>query len=229
MAVTNKLSAAKSMDGKALTKAFRDAAAYVGERKAIIDALNVFPVPDGDTGTNMYLTMSSAVKEMDKYPAEKVGEVANSIALGCLMGARGNSGVIFSQLMRGYSTRLKGKKVANTADVAEALMEASNMAYKAVIKPVEGTILTVSRLAGREAIEAYKGGSDVIEIFKAALNGAKVALEKTPDLLPVLKEAGVVDAGGKGYVFFLEGIILSLEGTDIAGQPVEAAGSRAEI
>lgn len=212
MAVTNKAQLSKSLDGKALTKAFRDAAAYVGENKSIIDALNVFPVPDGDTGTNMYLTMNSAVKEMDKYPADKVGEVANSIALGCLMGARGNSGVIFSQLMRGYAKRLQGRKTAGPSDVAEALMEASNMAYKAVIKPVEGTILTVSRLAGREAMEAYKTGAGVNEIYKAALEGAKIALEKTPELLPVLKEAGVVDAGGKGYVFFLEGVLSSLEG-----------------
>ncbi|HPI02073.1 MAG TPA: DAK2 domain-containing protein, partial [Bacillota bacterium] len=149
MAVTTKLPASKPLDGKTLTKAFKDAAAYLGGQKAVIDALNVFPVPDGDTGTNMYLTMSSAVKEMEKYPAEKVGEVANSIALGCLMGARGNSGVIFSQLMRGYAKRLQGRKNANAGDVAEAIMEASNMAYKAVIKPVEGTILTVSRIAGR--------------------------------------------------------------------------------
>ena len=226
MAVTNKAAAVKPLDGKTLIKAFRDAAAYVGERKATIDALNVFPVPDGDTGTNMYLTMSSAVKEIDKYPAEKVGEVANSIALGCLMGARGNSGVIFSQLMRGFSVRLKGKKTASPTDVAEALMEASNMAYKAVIKPVEGTILTVSRLAGREAVEASKGGaSEVVDVVKSALEGAKVALEKTPELLPVLKEAGVVDAGGKGYVFFLEGFIASLLGVDIAAHAVETPTS----
>lgn len=222
MAVTNKAAAVKPLDGKTLIKAFRDAAAYVGERKATIDALNVFPVPDGDTGTNMYLTMSSAVKEIDKYPAEKVGEVANSIALGCLMGARGNSGVIFSQLMRGFSVRLKGKKTANPTDVAEALMEASNMAYKAVIKPVEGTILTVSRLAGREAVEASKGANEVVDVVKSALEGAKIALEKTPELLPVLKEAGVVDAGGKGYVFFLEGFIASLQGVDIAVHAAES-------
>ncbi len=228
MAVTNKAAAVKPLDGKTLIKAFRDASAYVGERKATIDALNVFPVPDGDTGTNMYLTMSSAVKEIDKYPAEKVGEVANSIALGCLMGARGNSGVIFSQLMRGFSVRLKGKKTASPTDVAEALMEASNMAYKAVIKPVEGTILTVSRLAGREAVEASKGALEVVEVVKSALEGAKVALEKTPELLPVLKEAGVVDAGGKGYVFFLEGFIASLQGVDIASQAAEPQPSAAK-
>ncbi|OQB48565.1 MAG: DAK2 domain protein [Firmicutes bacterium ADurb.Bin153] len=222
MAVTTKMPASKSLDGKTLTKAFRDAAAYLGGQKSVIDALNVFPVPDGDTGTNMYLTMSSAVKEMEKYPAEKVGEVANSIALGCLMGARGNSGVIFSQLMRGYAKRLQGRKNANAGDVAEAIMEASNMAYKAVIKPVEGTILTVSRIAGREAMDAFKSGSDVIEVYRAALEGAKGALEKTPDLLPVLKEAGVVDAGGKGYVIFLEGVLASLEGKTLEAEIPEA-------
>ncbi|HOA15002.1 MAG TPA: DAK2 domain-containing protein [Bacillota bacterium] len=223
MAVASKLPASKSLDGKSLNKAFRDAVQYVGERKASVDALNVFPVPDGDTGTNMYLTMNSAVKEMDKYPAEKIGEVANSIALGCLMGARGNSGVIFSQLMRGFAKRLQGKKTATSTDVAEAIMDASNMAYKAVIKPVEGTILTVSRVAGREALEANKAGSDIIDIFKAALEGAKSTLEKTPELLPVLKEAGVVDAGGKGYVLFLEGLIESLEGKTGTNKPVEIA------
>ncbi|MEA4882109.1 MAG: DAK2 domain-containing protein [Clostridia bacterium] len=201
-----------TLDGQTLLQAFAAGAAWLGENKSIIDSLNVFPVPDGDTGTNMYLTVSSALKEAQKVKAGSVGSVADAIAMGSLMGARGNSGVIFSQLMRGFSKKLHGLATVGPHDFAAALTEASSVAYKAVMKPVEGTILTVARMGARAGVQAARDGNDINAVLAAALRQGEATLEKTPEMLPTLKEAGVVDAGGKGLIIFLEGFARGLRG-----------------
>ncbi|WP_159722165.1 DAK2 domain-containing protein [Enterococcus sp. CSURQ0835] len=177
-----------------------------------VNSLNVFPVPDGDTGTNMNLSMSSGAKAVVNSPAEKVGELANVLAKGLLMGARGNSGVILSQLFRGFSKQILEVTTLNATDLAQALVHGVETAYKAVMKPVEGTILTVSREAARAAERKAKESDDTIEVMEAAVKGAKRALAKTPELLPVLKEVGVVDSGGQGLLFIYEGFLSALNG-----------------
>lgn len=172
-----------------------------------INALNVFPVPDGDTGTNMYHTFSAAVQEAEKVKDDSVGKILDAAAFGSLMGARGNSGVILSQLLRGLVTRFKTQKELSCSDLILALTDAINTAYNAVMKPVEGTMLTVARDAAKAGIQAIRSDKELMEIFEAMLVEAKVALERTPMQLPVLKKAGVVDAGGRGIVVLLEGAI----------------------
>lgn len=200
------------LNGQAMKQMIVAAASWLKQHQAEVDALNVFPVPDGDTGTNMYLTIFDAAKEAKKIEEESVSAVANALANGSLMGARGNSGVILSQLFRGFANGLKGKKEVTAKDLANALSEASQKAYKAVMKPVEGTILTVARKAGETAIKAAEAEDDIISLLESTLAGAKLSLAQTPDLLPILKESNVVDAGGKGYCFILEGYIRSLKG-----------------
>jgi len=178
--------------------------------KDSVDLLNVFPVPDGDTGTNMYLTLLSAVKEGEKNQDNSVGKVAKAISRGSLMGARGNSGVILSQIFRGISKMLEGKQRVDALDLALALKAGSDTAYEAVMKPVEGTILTVIRkIANNCEIEAKKN-NDIIATLLSGIQEGYVTLEKTPGMLPVLKEAGVVDAGGQGLLYFLEGVVEGL-------------------
>lgn len=177
-----------------------------------VDLLNVFPVPDGDTGTNMYLTLLSAVKEGEKNREEAIGKAAKALSMGSLMGARGNSGVIMSQVFRGMAKVLEGKKVANSMDIAQALKVGSDTAYKAVMKPVEGTILTVIRETARACEEEASKNPDIIGCLVAAIRKGYETLEKTPRMLPVLKEAGVVDAGGQGLLYFLEGLVEGLAG-----------------
>lgn len=225
----------KSLDAQSLLRGFAGGVAWLGENKNTVDSLNVFPVPDGDTGTNMYLTMSSALKEAEKVKTDSVGEVADAIAMGSLMGARGNSGVIFSQLMRGFAKQLHNMKQATPADFAAALQEASNMAYKAVMKPVEGTVLTVARMSARAGVHAAREGKDVTGVLNDVIHQADSTLAKTPDMLPTLKEAGVVDAGGKGYLLFLEGFAMGISGQEapvkqeqVVHQPVEAASEKVE-
>ncbi|MDD4802674.1 MAG: DAK2 domain-containing protein [Syntrophomonas sp.] len=181
-----------------------------------VDLLNVFPVPDGDTGTNMSLTLQAAVQEGEKHCQEPLGKVARAISMGSLMGARGNSGVIMSQIFRGIAKSFEEKKDANAMELAQALRAGSETAYLAVMKPVEGTILTVIReIAGA----CEKQASQDPDILKALMTGIKVGniiLKKTPTMLPILKEAGVVDAGGQGLLFFLEGLVDGLaSGNDI--------------
>lgn len=200
------------MDGSGLKTAFASGVAWLGNNKSLVDSLNVFPVPDGDTGTNMYLTVSSALKEAQKSNSNDIGVVADAISLGALMGARGNSGVIFSQLMRGFAKRLQGMKTAGPTDIAAAFVEAANMAYKAVIKPVEGTILTVARMTARGCVQAGRQHADVVGVLEEGLRQGQITLERTPEMLPTLKEAGVVDAGGKGFLIFLEGFVGALKG-----------------
>ncbi|QGT99072.1 Dihydroxyacetone kinase [Candidatus Syntrophocurvum alkaliphilum] len=175
-----------------------------------IDLLNVFPVPDGDTGTNMYLTLLAAVKEGEKNSTAPLGKVAKSISMGSLMGARGNSGVILSQVFRGIVKVLEGKEKANAQDLANALKVGSETAYKSVMKPVEGTILTVVREVAH-ACESYaRTESDIVAVLIKGVEVGYKTLEKTPQMLPILKEAGVVDAGGQGFLYFLEGAIEGL-------------------
>jgi len=177
------------------------------QNKATVDALNVFPVPDGDTGTNMSLTMLSATAEAQKSRSENLSAVAEQVALGSLMGARGNSGVILSQLFRGIAKGLSGHEKASAEVLAEAFEQGVETAYKAVMKPVEGTILTVAREASRAARTAEQMGKDVYAVWEAACREAEAALARTPEQLPVLKQAKVVDAGGKGLVYILKGAL----------------------
>ena len=180
------------------------------ENKSVVDALNVFPVPDGDTGTNMSLTMLSAVAETERSAKSSVGEVAEALALGSLMGARGNSGVILSQLFRGLARGLAGCESADKHVLVNALSEGVRTAYKAVMKPVEGTILTVMREASDGAANASLGQADITGVWRAACRSAESALARTTDMLPVLKQAKVVDAGGKGLVYILNGALAAL-------------------
>jgi len=175
-----------------------------------VDLLNVFPVPDGDTGTNMYLTLLAAAKEGEKNNQETLGKVAKAISLGSLMGARGNSGVIMSQIFRGIAKIMEGKKEASAVELAQAFRAGSDTAYKAVMKPVEGTILTIIREIARVCEKEAQEGNDILGSLLAGVEQGYKTLEKTPTMLPILKEAGVVDAGGRGLLFFLEGFIEGL-------------------
>nr|WP_236782471.1 DAK2 domain-containing protein [Allobacillus saliphilus] len=188
---------------------------HLSNQSQMIDSLNVFPVPDGDTGTNMNLTMTSGAKEVEKVTEDHVGEVAASFAKGLLMGARGNSGVILSQIFRGFSKSVESKESLTVSDLGEALEAGVETAYKAVMKPVEGTILTVAKDTAKQGTISAKHTDDVIEFFEEVLKEAKASLERTPDLLPVLKEVGVVDSGGQGLVTVYEGFLASLKGEEL--------------
>ena len=188
------------------------ASTRLNKQAEYVNSLNVFPVPDGDTGTNMGMTIENGAKEVADKPASTVGEAASILAKGLLMGARGNSGVITSQLFRGFSQAIKEKDELTGKDLALAFQSGVEVAYKAVMKPVEGTILTVSRGAAIGAKKKAEQTDDAIEVMRAALEGAKTALAKTPDMLPVLKEVGVVDSGGQGLVFIYEGFLSALTG-----------------
>lgn len=177
-----------------------------------VNSLNVFPVPDGDTGTNMNLTMTSGAKAVSESTSEHVGQLARSLSKGLLMGARGNSGVILSQLFRGFGKSIVDFESLDAMQLAHAFTNGVNTAYKAVMKPVEGTILTVARIGAEFGERKAKETDDCIEVMQAVVKGAKRALAKTPDLLPVLKEVGVVDSGGQGLLFVYEGFLNALTG-----------------
>lgn len=179
-----------------------------------INSLNVFPVPDGDTGTNMNLSFASGAKYVQDSPSEHVGELSSILAKGLLMGARGNSGVILSQIFRGFYKRIQAKEVLTATDLSDALTGGVEVAYKAVMKPTEGTILTVAREAAKAANKAASESDDVIVVMEATYVAAKKALATTPDLLPVLKEVGVVDSGGQGLTFVYEGFFDALTGKE---------------
>jgi DAK2 domain fusion protein YloV len=209
-----------SLDGRLWARLVVVSGKYLEERKAFIDSLNVFPVPDGDTGTNMSLTMTSASKAIQQDEDGSIERAAKTVSHGALMGARGNSGVILSQLMAGFARAAEGKTELDARELAVALRTAVETAYQAVMNPVEGTILTVSREAARYAEEAADlPGSTLESVFEAAYRGALLALKKTPDMLPVLKQAGVVDAGGQGMVYILEGMLKVIKGEECAGDP----------
>ena len=203
---------------------FRDmiiaGAALLERNRQAIDALNVFPVPDGDTGTNMTMTMESAVRELRGLPEDAdVSRVADALSMGALRGARGNSGVILSQLFRGFSRAFKGAVTMDAALLSRALTMGSEAAYKAVMKPKEGTILTVSRMIAEEVAEMADRGANVYRLVDVMIEAGERALAKTPDLLPVLKEAGVIDSGGKGLLTVYKGFKLSLDGDVIPDLP----------
>jgi len=213
-------------DGRRLLSTLSAAASWLDGHKASVDALNVFPVPDGDTGGNMSQTLSAAAREAQASPSHAVGEIAERASYGALMGARGNSGVILSQLLRGFSRALKGKKDISPVDLAAAFTAAAETAGRAVMKPVEGTILTVARDAAVAAVASAERGDRLVAVLDAALAEARAAVARTPDQLPVLKQAGVVDAGGQGYVLVLEGCSRALHGlsTRVEGAAAAPAG-----
>lgn len=185
------------------------------EQKSFIDSLNVFPVPDGDTGTNMYLTFKEAASEVEESKSRSISKLAAALSKGALMGARGNSGVILSQLIRGLSQSLEGKTKIKSKDLAAALKKASQVAYHGVLKPVEGTILTVSRETAEKAVETAKETENIIELLEITIEEAEESLKRTPELLDTLKEAEVVDAGGQGYLSILEGMLKGLKEEEI--------------
>ena len=217
------------MKGSVLRDAFISAANSLENQKQRINALNVFPVPDGDTGTNMSMTISAAKREVQLLGNQAtVAEVSKVAASAMLRGARGNSGVILSLLFRGFSKSLAGKETADARDLVQAMETGVQAAYKAVMKPTEGTILTVARMAAEESAKAVSEETSVLEIWQTMIAAAKQALEQTPELLPVLKKAGVVDAGGSGLVTVLEGMEQVLAGGEIVAL-AEAQSSPNEI
>lgn len=205
----------KTINAELLAKMFKQGTFELNKNKNIVDALNVFPVPDGDTGTNMSLTMNSAIEGLLKQSFDNVDDVAKSMSKGSLMGARGNSGVILSQIFRGFAKGCKGKTELTSQDLCIAFKDAADTAYSAVLKPVEGTILTVIRKIADKAVEYTNEDLDVIELMKLLIKRGEETLEKTPDFLPVLKQAGVVDAGGKGLIFILQGCLDAMEGKEV--------------
>lgn len=206
----------KEIDSKKFRDMVRVATHRLGRNAEFINSLNVFPVPDGDTGTNMNLTIESGAKAVSENPSNSVGDLTESLAKGMLMGARGNSGVISSQLFRGVYKATQGMQTLNAQELANAFSNGVATAYKAVMKPVEGTILTVARVAAQEGANKANETDDVEEVMKAIVEGAKAALKTTPDLLPVLKQVGVVDSGGQGLLFIYEGFLEGLLGEDFA-------------
>ena len=206
----------KEIDSKKFRDMVRVATHRLGRNAEFINSLNVFPVPDGDTGTNMNLTIESGAKAVAQNTSNSVGDLTESLAKGMLMGARGNSGVISSQLFRGVYKATQGMKTLNAQELANAFSNGVATAYKAVMKPVEGTILTVARVGAQEGANKANETDDVEEVMKAIVEGAKKALKTTPDLLPVLKQVGVVDSGGQGLLFIYEGFLEGLLGEEFA-------------
>lgn len=202
----------KSISAKVLQEMLISGANNLFNHYPEIDALNVFPVPDGDTGTNMNLTCASGAKEIENRTDSDVHAIALTFSKGLLMGARGNSGVITSQIFRGFAQSLEGKKTIDADALAEAFAKGSEVAYKAVMRPVEGTILTVIRESSSAALSYVKEDEDVEKVMKYIVSEAKASLKRTPDLLPVLKEVGVVDSGGAGLCKILEGMFNALNG-----------------
>jgi DAK2 domain fusion protein YloV len=203
------------INGKTLRDMIVSGANNLQNNKDLVDKLNVFPVPDGDTGTNMSLTISYAMKELAKVDNDEITNIGKALAKGSLMGARGNSGVILSQIIRGFTKSIEGKSELNTTDLANAFKNGSDTAYKAVIKPIEGTILTVVRESGEYAIKAAKKEQDILTFLELVIKEANASLERTPELLKNLKDAGVVDSGGKGLVLIYEGMYQALKGSPI--------------
>ena len=215
------------IDAAAFKEMMLCADAALSDNIQIINDLNVFPVPDGDTGTNMSLTMNSAAAELRKKSFDAIDAAASCVASALLRGARGNSGVILSLLFRGISRRLKGIETAGAAEFAGALSDGVDAAYKAVMKPAEGTILTVSRLAAAAAVEAASAGASLESALECAIRAGEEALEDTVNLNPVLKKAGVVDAGGMGFMTILKAMLASLRGEVTA--PVSAAKPKTPV
>ena len=217
----------KQINGQSMKRLVEAGMIWLRTNQQTVNALNVFPVPDGDTGTNMVLTMQSAWNEIKDLGHRRVSDMAAAVSKGALMGARGNSGVILSQLWRGFARGVQDKDVMDGATFAKAFAEARDTAYRGVVRPVEGTILTVAREVAEATETGLKSTQDAIDILEIAVKAADEAVRKTPDLLPVLKQAGVVDSGGKGLFFILEGMLRhvygeSLETPLMSVQPISA-------
>ena len=211
----------ETLSGGQLREMFAAAAAWLQKHADSVNAINVFPVPDGDTGTNMHLTMRAVMEEAQSCPDEGAGKIMSCMSHGALMGARGNSGVILSQIVRGMARALAEAESIDAAAWVRGMEEGAGAAYQAVTKPVEGTILTVMREASEAARKALDSGSrDIVGIFETTVEAASESLERTPTLLPVLAEAGVVDAGGKGLLVLLDGMVRHLR-----GEPMEIPAS----
>ncbi|MBN1136018.1 MAG: DAK2 domain-containing protein [Anaerolineae bacterium] len=210
-------------DGQTFKRLIQAGLAWLERHQATINALNVYPVPDGDTGTNMLLTMQAAYAEIKDLPESNVGAMAQKVAKGALMGARGNSGVILSQIFRGMARSLDNEETFNAVQFASALREAAVTAYKGVIKPVEGTILTVAREAAEAGVTAAASSEDLRYILDRVTSEARHSVTRTPNLLPVLAEAGVVDAGGQGLFVILEGMLRYMRGEPVAVDTMLAA------
>jgi len=219
----------KRIDGKLFADMVIQGANNLTKNVKFVDSLNVFPVPDGDTGTNMNLSITSGSKEVKEKPNSHVGKVGQSFAKGLLMGARGNSGVILSQLFRGFSKSIETKDTISTIDFALALEAGVETAYKAVMKPIEGTILTVARETAKKAVVIAKTHEEFIPFLEETIIEANASLNRTPDLLPVLKQVGVVDSGGQGLVLVYEGFLASLKGEEISLEGAEATLSLEEL
>jgi uncharacterized protein len=214
----------RTLDGRRFAAMIFQGAAHLSSNAKAVDALNVFPVPDGDTGTNMNLSMTSGAKEVKNNISDHIGKVSSALAKGLLMGARGNSGVILSQLFRGFAKAVETKREINSVEFAAALEAGVITAYKAVMKPVEGTILTVAKDAAKRAVEVAKKEKDIAVVMEEVVKEAKASLQRTPELLPVLKEVGVVDSGGQGLVYVYEGFLSELKGENIADRkPAEVS------
>jgi uncharacterized protein len=207
-----------SLEGKRFAGMVIQGAAKLSANAQLVDALNVFPVPDGDTGTNMNLSMTSGAKEVQQKTQDHIGNVATALSKGLLMGARGNSGVILSQLFRGFGKAIEGKSSLTSKEFADALQTGVETAYKAVMKPVEGTILTVAKDAAKKGVTVSQNETDFIKVMEAIVKEGQASLDRTPDLLPVLKEVGVVDSGGQGLLFVYEGFLAELKGEKVSEQ-----------
>lgn len=212
-----------TLTGQGFKRLIRASLAWLRHHQQAINALNVFPVPDGDTGTNMLLTVQSAWAEIEHSPEDNVGKIAHAVAHGALMGARGNSGVILSQLWRGFARSLGETPTLTAHELDKAMQEGSDTAYKGVIKPVEGTILTVAREIAKACTEAAQDTDDLMTILERMVVHGKEAVSRTPNQLPILKQAGVVDAGGQGYLVILEGMLRYLRGETIESDEALAA------
>ena len=216
----------QSIDGLLLREMVLAGAAVLEKNREAVDALNVFPVPDGDTGTNMSLTMASATREVNQKEYSRADEAAEALAKGALRGARGNSGVITSQLYRGFARAVEGLEKITPVDFAKALKAGADTAYKAVMKPKEGTILTVARVIAEDAMrQAQLAPDDYDALFNVILQSGESILKRTPEMLPVLKQAGVVDAGGRGLLLLYTGYAAVLRGETIEALPDAEAGS----
>ncbi|PJY98700.1 hypothetical protein CPT06_19115 [Bacillus vallismortis] len=210
----------RTLDGRTFAGMILAGAQNLSQNASAVDALNVFPVPDGDTGTNMNLSMTSGAREVEQMDTDDIGKVGSALSKGLLMGARGNSGVILSQLFRGFSKSIETKKEMNAQEFAAALQAGVDMAYKAVMKPVEGTILTVAKDAAKKAVALAEKETDITALMTAVTEEAEASLNRTPELLPVLKEVGVVDSGGKGLLCVYEGFLASLKGETVPQKAV---------
>src|SRR5580704_621694 len=216
------------VDGPLFKRALLGSLSWLSANHEEVNRLNVFPVPDGDTGTNMLLTLQSAVEDIKESDAAEVSKIAKLASHGSLMGARGNSGVILSQIFRGFARAVEGKGSLSPAELATAFEEAANAAYRAVNKPTEGTILTVAREAGRAATAAAaEPDASVPSVIAAATEGARAAVLQTPSQLSILREAGVVDAGGFGLQIILEGMLKTVEESELSLVALAAARPRA--